>query len=461
MEQNNFEKNVQQKMDELKIAPSESVWTNVEKQIGKKEKDRRGIFILFFLILFLLSGGYWWLNSTKNNLKKDQQLSNVIKTESNSKTTNKQDSSFLKSTITAENKYGNIDSASVSTRNVKSAEVYFQNEIKKDNQQKREELVKESGFKLKENYSKQINNEDSEIALNNVSELIEKKIETSEIENENKTDAISIQNLSNRLKTEKIIKKLIALNDSSSTKKTSKIQQRNRWIFGITFLGGASLIGNNILERNYPMADLNAGVPQSGGTPAYFYNPSPIKNSTAFIAGVLIEKNISSKTKISLGISYKYFSLINKVGNKIDSIFSSSQYFSSNNLYGSVNSYHLYRNNFHYLELPVAIKLQLNKNKKLPLWWDAGINISQLISSNALQFQSNPGLYYNSNSMFNKTQFGFHTGLSVMLFPKQKMPFTFGPYFYYSATSIADKGLYGEKHFSFIGLRTEILFQKK
>ncbi|HEU5363878.1 MAG TPA: hypothetical protein VFU62_00010 [Hanamia sp.] len=38
MEQNNFEKNMQQKMDELKIAPSESVWTNVEKWIGKRIK---------------------------------------------------------------------------------------------------------------------------------------------------------------------------------------------------------------------------------------------------------------------------------------------------------------------------------------------------------------------------------------------------------------------------------------
>jgi adenylate kinase family enzyme len=50
MEQNNFEKNVQQKMDELKIAPSESVWTNVEKRIAKKDKDKKVIFILFFLI---------------------------------------------------------------------------------------------------------------------------------------------------------------------------------------------------------------------------------------------------------------------------------------------------------------------------------------------------------------------------------------------------------------------------
>jgi hypothetical protein len=133
----------------------------------------------------------------------------------------------------------------------------------------------------------------------------------------------------------------------------------------------------------------------------------------------------------------------------------------TNYLINIFNPSHTYRNNFHYLEVPVSIKIQINKNKKLPFFWNAGVNISQLISSNALQFKSNAGIYYNDNSMFNKTQLGLHTGLFLTLFSQQKAPFTFGPYFYYSATSLSGKGLYDGKHFSFIGIRTEILFRKK
>jgi hypothetical protein len=103
----------------------------------------------------------------------------------------------------------------------------------------------------------------------------------------------------------------------------------------------------------------------------------------------------------------------------------------------------------------------LNDSKALPLYWQAGINISQLISSNALQFQSSPGLYYKDNSLFNKTQFGLITAISATLFSKQKVPLTIGPYFYYSISRLADKGLYGKKHFNFIGIRTELLFPKK
>lgn len=455
MEQNNFEKLVQQKLDELKIPPSESVWADVEKRIGKKDKDRKLIFILFFLIVFVLSGGYWLLNLSKNSQKKNQQVSNVITTESGSKSTNNQDSSFLKFKMTAGNNYWNIDSASASTRNGKNS-----------GKQKPRKLV-ESEFKLKGNYSKETNNQDSEIALNTRSKLIEEKPDIFVIENENASDIsknkiqnkIKSNSSLNQLKTEKTTKKLIVKMDSS-IKRSSMNLHKNPLILGITFSGGTSLIGENFLERNNQLADLYAGIPL-GGIP-YYYSPSAIKNSTAFIAGVFVEKNISPKIKFLLGISYKYFSLINTVGNKIDSSLSPSpQYLSFSNAYGSGNSSHSYRNNFHYLEVPVSFELQLNKNKKLPLSLNAGINVSQLIVSNALQFQPNTGLYYNNNSMFNKTQFGIHTGLSVTLLSAKKTALTIGPYFYYSATRLANQGLYEKKHFSFIGIKTEILFKRK
>ncbi|MEO6843615.1 MAG: hypothetical protein ABI184_00505, partial [Ginsengibacter sp.] len=99
MEQNNFEKNVQQKLEELKIPPSDAVWDNVEKKIGKKKRDRRLIFILFFLILFLLSGGYWLFHSTRNDSElQNHQISNVGEKDNDSilpdsKQTNNTDSS--------------------------------------------------------------------------------------------------------------------------------------------------------------------------------------------------------------------------------------------------------------------------------------------------------------------------------------------------------------------------------
>ena len=51
---NEFEKQVQQKMKEFDLRPSEEVWMEVERRI-RKEKKRRW-FILWFLFPVLLTG---------------------------------------------------------------------------------------------------------------------------------------------------------------------------------------------------------------------------------------------------------------------------------------------------------------------------------------------------------------------------------------------------------------------
>ncbi len=58
---NDFEKQVQQRMDELQLRPSAEVWEEVEKRI-RKEKKRRWAILWFFLLGALLLGGIsWWL----------------------------------------------------------------------------------------------------------------------------------------------------------------------------------------------------------------------------------------------------------------------------------------------------------------------------------------------------------------------------------------------------------------
>lgn len=459
MEQNNFEKNVQQKMDEFKIAPSDSAWTNVEKRINKKEKDRKVIFILFFLIVFILSGGYWLLNLSKKDQKSNQQISNFIEKKSKSKETNKLDSSSANSQIESKNILPTHGSTLVPSKKVKNL--------------KRISVIKNEKEKY-ENYQ----NSTGEVAAKRIKESNQERnnahlifqsdtINLVQIEKENVADQFNANIESkmnavtlNRLQSGKKGEKLIVLNDASK-KNDSVKNHKQHWNIGFTFSGGESSIESNLLQRSFPVADYVSNRPP-GGIPSYYFQPSPIKNSIAFIIGALVEKNISARGKIALGVSYKYYSLINEVGKKVDSPLAPlAQYFSVSNSYNSFNSSHTYRNNFHYLEVPVSFELQLNKNKKLPLSWQAGVSVSELIGSNALQFQANPGIYYNDNSMFNKTQFGVHTGLFATLFSKQKVPFTFGPYFYYSASSLAGSGLYNGKHFSVIGIRTEVLFKKK
>jgi hypothetical protein len=59
MQENNFEKNVKQKLDELSLSPSEPVWQKVEAAIQKKR--RRRLALLWLPLLFAAGGALWWM----------------------------------------------------------------------------------------------------------------------------------------------------------------------------------------------------------------------------------------------------------------------------------------------------------------------------------------------------------------------------------------------------------------
>jgi hypothetical protein len=53
MPANEFEKKMQQRMEELKLAPSGEVWVEIEQRIRKEKKKRRAFFWLPLLFLML------------------------------------------------------------------------------------------------------------------------------------------------------------------------------------------------------------------------------------------------------------------------------------------------------------------------------------------------------------------------------------------------------------------------
>lgn len=465
MEQNNFEKNMQQKLGGLKIDPSESVWQNVEKRIEKKPQRKWLIFIIFFLLLFSFTGGYWLLNLEKSNHFQNQRNSSqdigISATKKNSSS-----NQFLVP--------DKIDTNNVAFKKANTPVTSIVSVAKNENPHKRKSrktfFLKKGSFKTgiqnvtaSEN---EIKKEPTEKARMLQNDLSHNKTDLA-IHNEGEVNTVVQQSKSDQNGRDSSIQLATIINQPAKkdtdlvvgSKKPPVTSHKNKWNFGITVSGGMSLIGNEFLgidNNNYSdyLSSPGTGSNSGPGTPLS-HSPSAIKNSFAFITGVFAEKNISAKHKISIGMNYKYFSTLNTVGNKIDS---TQTAYNSSTIANAANNH---RNNFNYLELPVLLKFRLGNSTSLPLYWQGGINISQLIGSNALQFQSAPGLYYNDNSFFNKTQLGFSTAISATIFSKQKTPVTVGPYFYYSSSRLSDKGLYGKKHFSFAGIRTEILFQKK
>ena len=67
MQDQNFEKQVKQKMEGLSLTPSEPVWQKVEEQIRKKRDRRRLLFWLPFTVL-CLGGGIWLVTNNIRNI---------------------------------------------------------------------------------------------------------------------------------------------------------------------------------------------------------------------------------------------------------------------------------------------------------------------------------------------------------------------------------------------------------
>ncbi len=58
MQDHDFEKQVHQKMGEMRILPSEAVWEQVEMRLQRKERRRYWILWLTVILTGLLLGGY-------------------------------------------------------------------------------------------------------------------------------------------------------------------------------------------------------------------------------------------------------------------------------------------------------------------------------------------------------------------------------------------------------------------
>jgi hypothetical protein len=72
MSNSDFEKQVQQKMDELNFVPSDLVWRGVEKQINERKERRRVLLWLPFLLL--LGGAVWMYKINTGTGNRQQQL---------------------------------------------------------------------------------------------------------------------------------------------------------------------------------------------------------------------------------------------------------------------------------------------------------------------------------------------------------------------------------------------------
>ncbi|MEO5891782.1 MAG: outer membrane beta-barrel protein [Ferruginibacter sp.] len=504
MQENNFEKQVQQKMEELRLTPPDEVWQKVAFAIAKRTKDRRILAIFVLLLLFIGSTIFIAIDHTT-----DKKINNTV---SENNVDNRKINSYKNPADSANRQIAVVKSdPKTGIQTIPLDKVKNTRDVEKIPQHTsvpvattKKEPARVISKKASRLHDATVSARDSG-GINNKSAKLSyktnKKVNVS-IENSEPGDAISETDRpadSNKLAIEitnppvndvavsgqltDTVSKADAgvntyLNDTlTSTVKTADKKepsqkdaitqkQQNKWKLGFNFSFGATTTQNgylgiigfsnsDALKAFDPAPSNSTGGNVGQGT--YSYTPSKIKTGTGITLGAFVQKNISPKTNILLGFNYKAYSSSITIGNKLDS-FSTTNFNSTFYRTGSITKY---KNYFHFIELPVTIQYKLSKQNKLPVYLSAGVTVSRLISSNALQFDIVSGAYYKDNSLLNKTQVNISLGFLFSLSGSSKNAFLIGPDINYSLNKMADSGFYNDRHYSYFGILMQKTIGKK
>ena len=480
MEENNFEKQVQETLADLTIQPSEKTWTGIESRIGKRDSSKKILWFLLINFFLLTGGGYlFWQNGQAN-----QQLISNLPTQK-SETGKQQDlndqrnSTFLKK-----------EEEQISFKEKDKDQVVFDNKstgfspisgesntLPEQQHTQNIEMTKQSGIKEKMGVQKEVaktinkiggieqkNNNvhrESGAFSANVSKdstakpghLTQNEIDTLSFV---KKDSL-IEILAQKKSISEIEPELISKdsNEEGKSLQNEKIVKttgspEKKWEIGVTFSAAKASLGEGIqlglkLDKsavatdpqnsyNYSYSRPGNSVDQNRTGPA----ASP-EHSYGFNTGVVLKKDISPKTTFVTGLGYTYYTNSMLVGDELPG-----------EKYSSAGILTSFRNNLHFIDLPIQLQFNLNRKHKIPLNITAGVNVSQLVASNALQYKN--GYYEIDNSLFNKTQLAFNAGFSATLFRKLSV----GPFYRYGLNSLAGEGIYGRKQLNFLGLRAAL-----
>ncbi|MES1198124.1 MAG: hypothetical protein ABUL41_02500 [Chitinophagaceae bacterium] len=495
MSANEFEKKVQQKLEELKLSPSAGVWEEVEKRI-RKEKKRRIFILLFFLFgALLLAGGIIITKWTENNkivktgtidqkIDKTNPVSIPSQKESIKETKpeiNKSDEAVAENNQTEEPRPTINDKKETKitlTERIKSISAEDKlltkntppKSVRTNEPEVKKEVVKnkpviDQGIEtlaiVKNDPIVTSDKPTDSLHIADIAKESGNKIETSQNHYFDKPDSSGI-NKQDSLKS--IVENI---NDSIATVTTeSKPLQQNKktkkWSFSFMLKAGRSNIAEGVkfFDGNvYADASLYSSPASSpgSGTPQYYY-ASPVSPSGSYGTGIFAKHPISKRLDLNFGLSYSYFSNKMNVGSRIDSSFLYNSSVALRNFYRpSATGSQAYKNQYHFIRLSSGLSWRFINSKKFQLSWDNELSYDRLLSSNALRFDSNLPGYYKDVSALTRNHIFLTTGLSVPILKR----FEINPYTAWSLTHVWRTTSTSKTIFTDYGIRIKVLLGKK
>jgi hypothetical protein len=522
MPDNNFEKRLQEQMEGFKLQPSEQVWSEVELRIRKK-KDRRRIIFWWLVPALLIGGGIFTAVKFLNNDDKKMLSANeIIKASEKENTITEIEAKPETGATGQENKTitdPELTNKEMPNSSISANSVTFEKPLiatatgKKNNSQKiflkehkpslKDVVINKKGIAFDNN-----ENKDSDFNMS-ITDPVEKK------ENEKKADAkpvpwekpaAELAVINNSTKPEINNKQAVAEpgktqlavifnNDSASSdiistqdiaaQKTESdsgtapaapkavVKLKKKWQFGFSFEAGASdlrtslISGTGNAQKSFDVTALQIPYNNVITIPG----AAEERRDAAFSVKAFMRKNIRRRLDLQAGISYSYFSTVTNVGNRVN-IPTALNYVAQDVrfLSGFYNAAYTaaassvkndYINHYHLAGLYGQLNWRVtNWKKKAAIYWNNGLSINQLFTSDALIFNQTGSVYYKDFDAFQKQMAGISSALSFRLYNTNKLSITAGPFMqYYLTPQLKDAGT-DNKHFRNYGINMQILFKK-
>ncbi|MBA4167084.1 MAG: PorT family protein [Chitinophagaceae bacterium] len=466
MSDHEFEKQVRQKLNNLKLSPTPQAWENIEEKLRERRR-RTPLLWLPLLLAAMMAGGYFIVNTEKKDV--DKSLAVVQKTQMHQP----------QNTV-AEKKVAVSENNRAVTNPVASNKVVVPPVVKANDKQT---LLSVDG---REKYTPVIHHQKNSLKQNQrIIDAADNSVRNPPGEvtfPDEKEPAVAEEQLAEQPKTTKAGTlhplKTVKLSQAPASQQSptaamakpiTRKNQGSKWSYAIHAFSGVSAehVGG-IFGFSQPKVEDIAYTADFAATVVNYapvYKPSVISPGLTFSAGAEVKKDLSKRFSISAGINYTQMNTHSKVGDRINS---SNVVNNGVRGYLYVQSYYLldqnenkeYNNKYHFIELPVTLHTRINNSTSLPVYWDAGFIISRLLSSTSLHFDGTIGVYYKNDRLLNQTQAGVSTGVSIALFNKTAHPLWIGPSVRSNISSVLKKDVSASKHFVTLGLDVKLFLKK-
>lgn len=487
-----FERKVQQQMEELKLSPSDVVWQQVQAGIKKgKRKKFMWRFVPAAAVLLLLMSGYLLFVSKENGShsgKNDTVLNKQNDKAISEQQLNNQQTDEL-DLYTQKNKNSLTAGKDIAPKNADSATIIEHNNIAKINNSPENGSLTQNAISAdKKTINKKQKPEsiigsrvpapaytDNSADKNNIVVANNKNKRSGIVtKNSNNNFGIVTDNNINNSVEEELRHAVVAGTNAgyspvrvdagaiaiTNEKPRQKARKYSAWKWGVQVTPGLSNVTKTFTtnEPNYALS--NTGGPYSRGNSYTVPNPDN-NNGFAFNAGVFVKK-MFKKTYVDIGVNYSYFSSSIRVGSKVDSTAvvrtQNMDLLSVNTFYepGNSNTYH---NKYHFIEIPLSFGMQLFNLGNTKINANIGASYAYMVSGKML-FNSSYDTHFENKSLLNRSQVFVHAGIGVLLNEHAKLPVTIGPVVTYGATRIADPSSSTGQHIISVGLKTSFELQK-